>query len=501
MGPVTFPVHFEWPTLKLLEHDNPSPLFVQIAELLSAEIRRGRLRAGDRLPGSRSLAAELGVGRNTVVAAYAELVAEGWLETRAAGGTLVSRELPEARVQRFGKRALEVARAQTPGFEFERHALEPKSRAPAGCLELLGGTPDLRLFPTAVLARAYRRALRGAGRKNLEYTTPFGNERLRSVLAEWVARTRALPVNADEILVTHGSQMALDLLARTLIRPGDRVAVEEVGYQPAWAAFRRAGAELVYIGLDQQGMQIQGLERALEGGALRALYLTPHHQYPTTASLSVGRRLRLLELAAAHRFVVVEDDYDHEFHYDGRPLASLAGADRAGVVVYVGTLAKVLAPGLRLGFLAAPRALIETLGAVRFHVDRQGDSVIECAVAEMIEDGEVQRHAKRMRRIYQARRDAFAVSLERHLGRALQFEPPAGGMSLWAQADRSIDTTRWLERASQQGVTFTLGTSYVASKLGARKLGRYGQCLRLGFTQYPESTLETAVKRMARALK
>jgi GntR family transcriptional regulator/MocR family aminotransferase len=298
-------------------------------------------------------------------------------------------------------------------------------------------------------------------------------------------------------MITHGSQMALDLTARALLRPGDRVAVEEIGYQPAWVALRNAGAKLEFLPLDAHGIQVDALERALANGPLRAVYLSPHHQYPTTVSLSISRRLRLLELAAKHRFAIIEDDYDHEFHYDGRPLASLAGADRAGVGIYVGTLAKILAPGLRLGFVAAPRALIETLGALRFYADRQGDAVTERAVAELIEDGELGRHTRKMRRIYQARRDAFAASLERHLGHALSFDLPAGGMALWAKGRSGIAVEHWRERARERGVIFTTGKDYAAPDLLAKRARDYARCLRLGFARYDENELESAVKRMA----
>ncbi|MEI9952648.1 MAG: PLP-dependent aminotransferase family protein [Pseudomonadota bacterium] len=484
-----------------LENPGNSPIFVRIAELLSGEIQGGRLRPGDRLPGTRPLAEQLGVGRNTVLAAYGELAAEGWIVTRAAGGSFVSNEVPEQRARRYAKHAPDAGAPSRPGFDFEARTLEHARQPDPKTLALFAGVPDLRQFPTALLARAYRRALRGAGRANLDYSSPFGEPRLRAALARMVSVTRGLSVRLEQLLVTHGSQMALDLVARTLVLPGDRVGVEQIGYRPAWAALEQAGAELVYLPVDKQGVNIDSLESALADGGLRAVCLTPHHQYPTTVALSVGRRLRLLELAAEHRFAIIEDDYDHEFHYDGRPLASLASADRAGVVVYIGTLAKVMAPGLRLGFVAAPSALIETLGAVRFHVDRQGDAITERAVAELIEDGEVARHARRMRRVYHARRDALVASLTRHLGSALSFDVPAGGMALWAEASPEVDTRGWLARAPEHGVAFTLGTSYVAPDLSRRKARQYQQFLRLGFARYDERELETAVQRMARALR
>jgi len=475
------------------------PAFARIAELISGEIRRGRLRPGDRLPGTRPLADQLGVGRNTVVAAYAELVSEGWLVTRAAGGSFVSRELPVTKARPFANSSAKVS-AQVPGFAFEARTLLRAYDDPPGMLTLHGGVPDLRQFPAAAWARAYRRALGRKQHPNLDYAAPYGHPRLRAALAQLVSATRDLAVSPEQILITRGSQMALDVLARTLVQPGDRVAVEEIGYQPAWDALRAAGAELVFLPVDRHGLDIDALAVEAARAPLRAVYLSPHHQYPTTVSLSIARRLKLLELAEKQRFAVLEDDYDHEFHYDGRPLASLAGADRAGVVVYVGTLAKVLAPGLRLGFIAAPRTLVETLAAVRAVVDRQGDPVTECAVAELIEEGELSRHTRRMKRLYHARRDAFAALLREHLGDALSFELPAGGMALWAEAKRGVHVERWLERARARGVTFTTGKSYVAPRGAGARTGAHLRSVRFGFARYDERELASAVAKLASAL-
>ena len=219
------------------------------------------------------------------------------------------------------------------------------------------------------------------------------------------------------------------------MRPGDVVAVEALGYRPAWSALAATGARLVPVPVDEHGLDVDALEALAARERLRAVYVTPHHQYPTTVMLDAGRRLRLLELARTHRIAVIEDDYDFEFHYEGRPVLPLAAADRHAVVVYIGTLSKILAPPLRLGFIVAPPLLIERLAELRLSIDRQGDQVVECAVAELIEDGELQRHVRRMRRIYQARRDALVAAVRKRLGGALGFEVPAGGMALWARAD------------------------------------------------------------------
>ncbi len=472
------------------------PLFVAIARSLTDDIRRGRLRPGDALPGSRTLAGSLGVHRNTVLAAYRELESEGWLVTRPAGGTFVSTALPDAKPRRFDPaRASRPAMPAKTGFDlgppYAQENLAPP--LPKGMLSLAGGQPDVRLLPAAPLARAYRRVLRAHGSSLLSYGDPRGHARLRRSLAGLLSAARGVACDEETLMMVRGSQMALDLTARALISPGDVVAVESLGYRPAWLALTHAGAELHAVGVDDDGLRVDALERLCAERRVRAVYLTPHHQYPTTVGLAAARRLQLLSLARARRMIIIEDDYDNEFHYDGRPTLPLASADDAGVVVYIGTLSKILAPGLRLGFVAAPRPLIDRLAALRMTIDRQGDQAVECAVAELVEDGEVQRHARRMRRIYQTRRDTLAQALTARLDGVVSFAMPAGGMALWARVSPSVDVDAWAERSRAAGVAF-----YPARRFSFDRKSR--PFARLGFAALTEPELREAVKRMASAL-
>ena len=294
------------------------PVFLQIARALVEDVRRGRLRPGDLLPSSRALAATLRVHRNTVLAAYQELYAEGWITMEKARGTFVSRELPEPRPRHFAPSPRSVMPARA-GFELGAATVQvPYRPPPRGTLLLAGGLPDVRLAPALELARAYRRALAtgSSGRALLDYGDPQGHVRLRSALAAMLSATRGLAADASSLLVTRGSQMALYLIARALFQPGDVVAIEALGYRPAWEAFRQAGARLVPLPVDAAGLDVDALAQLVGRERVRAVYVTPHHHYPTTATLAPGRRLRLLELARAARLAVIEDDYDHEFHYD-----------------------------------------------------------------------------------------------------------------------------------------------------------------------------------------
>lgn len=478
----------QWELAISLNRDAEYPVFRQIARAITADITRGRLRQGTRLPGSRTLAQRLAVNRNTVLAAYADLAAEGWVTTSAASGTFVSRRLPD---QPSG--TARRAPATVPAFAARpAPALGRPAAHPRGTLDISSGQPDLAMIPAELLGRAYRRALRLGHERLLGYCDPAGHPRLRQGLADMVSATRSLPAGPANILVTRGSQMAWTLLARALVGPGDTVAVEHLGYRPAWEALRHTGAGLVPVPVDASGLRTDVLHDLARAGGLRAVYITPHRQYPTTVTMAAERRMRLLELASRHTFAIIEDDYDHEFHYRGRPVQPLASLGDSGSVIYVGTLSKVFAPGVRVGFVVAAASFIETLVAHRVVLDLTGDHVVEAAVAEMLGDGEIQRHVNRLRRIYARRHDALLTALDTYLPQVVRVTPADGGLGVWGTAD-GIDVDGWAQRALQHGVAFHPGRRYAFS--GEPLAG-----LRLSFAPLSERGIEEAVRRMARAL-
>ncbi len=463
------------------------PLFLQIARDVAGDIRAGVLRPGARLPGSRALAHTLGVHRNTALAALAELTAQGWVATDPRRGTFVSSTFPEPRVSNRPAPKRRLALSLPPPAP-----LDAFPEIGGDVLQLVGGTPDYRLVPTTELARAYRRALARAP-ELLQYGSAWGDPRLRQVLAAMLRDTRSVPVDADSLLITRGSQMALFLLGRALWTPGSVIAVEAVGYRPCWESLELAGARVVPLPVDEGGLCLDGLSELLERERVAAVYVTPHHQYPTTVTLSAPRRLALLALARRHRFVIIEDDYDHEHHYDGRAVLPLASVD-ADVVAYVGTLSKVFAPGVRLGYVAARPEILERAAAVRLFIDRSGDHVVERALSELIEDDWLGRHVRRVRREYEARRDALVDELGRLLGGALSFRVPGGGMSLWARIEAAgVSSDAWAERALARMVLVHPARRF-------RFDGREAPFLRLGFAPHTPEEIRTAVERLARAL-
>ncbi|MDQ2768554.1 MAG: PLP-dependent aminotransferase family protein [Gemmatimonadota bacterium] len=483
-----------WEFAFALERQRGVPLFQQIARAIESDIRRGRLRPGDLLPGTRTLAHALGVQRLTVVSAFDDLVAEGWLVTHPARGTFVCKDLPDPKPRRFAAQKSPAEMANRVAYDL-LPAPKPElpHQVPRGSLLFAPARADVRLAPGDLIGRAYRRAIGKRGGALLQYASPEGHPRLRDALATMLASTRGLAATAANVCITRGSQMALSLVARALIRPGDVIVVEQLGYGPAWEAFRLAGAKVIGVPVDEDGLSIDALERVIGEHNVRAVYVTPHHQFPTTVTLSAGRRLRLLELARAHRFAIIEDDYDYDFHYDGRPVLPIASVDPAGVVIYVGTLSKVLAPALRIGYVVAPPPLIERLAAHRSYVDTQGDQVLEYALAELFEEGAIQRYIRRVRREYRDRRDVLVGALRTQLGDHVTFEVPAGGIALWVKARKGLDVDAWARASRGQGAIFVTAASYTLD-------GRPQPFVRLGFASLNGKELQEGVRRMVAAL-
>jgi GntR family transcriptional regulator/MocR family aminotransferase len=475
------------------DEGNELPMFLRIARAIARDARSGRLAKGALLPSTRELALSLGVHRNTVIAAYRELTAEGFIQSTHGKGTFIAATLPEIKPRRFQSGGVLAQDRSRPGFAFEARPAPGHATTPRNALALYGGIPDTRLVPREAFGRAFRRALR-ARTDYLGYGDPQGDESLRTALADMLRTSRGLSITAEDILLTRGSQMALALLGRLLLGPSDVIAVESLGYQPAWRSLTAGGATLRTIPVDGHGMDVEALAELCEREPVRAVYVTPHHQYPTTVTMSAGRRMALLALAKRKRFAIIEDDYDHESHYDGRPVLPLASADDGGVVLYIGTLSKVFAPGLRIGYLIAPPVVREAAVGMRIDIDRQGERLTERAIAELIEDGELQRHVWRAKRIYQARRDHCVSALREAFGELIELDPPSGGMSLWTRFDRSIDVAELARESEKRGVLFQPGHLFTATH-------RPSPHARIGYGCLDETEMREAIIRLKRAVQ
>ncbi|MCL4730115.1 MAG: PLP-dependent aminotransferase family protein [Planctomycetes bacterium] len=481
-----------------------TPLYQRIADSIRQDVLAGRLRRGERVPSTRSLARDLRVNRNTVAQAFEVLIAEGFLEGRHGSGTFVARELPHAPFSPQGPRPnltrlrrVALANSPTPPAFYAR-IMSPDGLAPLPGIDidLRHGVPDLQAFPLRLWRRIVGHQLLVARRDRMHYGSAYGLVELRKAIAAYLGRARGIDCTHRNVLITSGSQQGLWLTASLLAGPSDRVMLEDPGYLGARSVLSSLGAKIVPVPVDVEGASVAAVARAAtEPVTPKLLYLTPSHQYPTGVTLSAARRMELLELAARHGFVIIEDDYDSEFRYEGRPVRALAGIDSAGVVCYVGSFSKVMYPGLRVGYVVGPQWLVDAMVAMRWHVDFMPAMLESAALAQFIEEGHFERHLRRMRALYAQKREVLVTALRRHMPGALAALLAAGGMKLAVNVPRHLGRDEALHRAARAGVRLMdPGQCYLDP---ARAPNR----LLMGFASLPADRLEEAVRRIAAAWK
>jgi GntR family transcriptional regulator/MocR family aminotransferase len=475
-----------WPLTIVLDRRSDTPVGQQIVHALIEEVRRGRLKPDTPLPGTRELAESLDVNRKTVIIAYAELQAQGWLSSEKRRGTFVAENLPLLETSSTHHSQI----PEKPSFKPIRAAPGMTvDLAPSDMLAFDDGAPDIRHVPIDILARAYRDGLRSTlQRRRLGYGDPRGSEALRASIASMLSAERGLAVTAENLCLTRGSQMAIFVVAQTLVSAGDTVVVERLSYPPAREAFRRAGAEIATVGVDDEGLVVDDLEGVCRRKRVRAVYVTPHHHFPTTVRMTPQRRMRLMLLASQFGFAIVEDDYDHDFHFTHQPMLPLAAFDGGGCVVYIGSLSKVLSPSLRLGYVAAPKALIDRIASEVVMVDRQGDPAMEAAIAEFMEAGELHRHTRKMLRLYAERRERFAELLRETFDGEVEVAVPDGGLAFWVRF-KGLDLDRLLEHGHRHSVHFQSPRAFASD-------GAPVEALRLGFASLDVEELKAATQRL-----
>src|SRR5690349_3441594 len=430
---------FEFP-LVLPARDSRGLLRALHAELRAA-ILDGRLKPGLRLPSTRKLAEVYRLSRNTAVAAYDLLVSEGYVVARRGSGVYVADALarrsepaPEPADARHERRLVAHWRDPPPTFVVPP---EPPPR-----YDFALGIPDATLFPFATWRRLASRAVRALAKTRAPYAPSRGQPELRESIARHVSFARAVACAADDIVVTSGAQQAFDLIARILVTPGRTVvAIENPGYPPARMAFAAHGAKIVPVRVDAEGLVVEKIPREA-----RIVYVTPSHQFPLGCAMSARRRAALLDFAAANGAVVVEDDYDGEFRFGGRPLDALQTLDRAECVFYVGTFSKSLFPSIRLGYVVAPPWAQRALGAAKQSADWHCAVLEQEALAAFINEGHLARHVRKMREIYGARRKTLLDALTTHFEPWLTPLASAAGLHLSATAAPSVDVDSLVER-------------------------------------------------------
>lgn len=453
-------------------------VYIQIADAIIAAIKAGKLRSGSPLPGSRPLASQLKLNRNTVIDALDVLLAEGWLVSKERSGTFVAERLPEFK---------EVKREQ------EMVVLpQPATLAPE--IIFNDGFPDSRIAPIPELAGAYRQIFNRKGRwQMMGYADSAGDLDFRNAIIEMLNYKRGMRLTAEEIFVTRGSQMAMYLTAQCILQKGDVVAVENPGYKPAWQAIEHAGASILPVNVDRDGIIVDDLKAwLLKGKTIKAIYITPHHQFPTTVTLSLTRRLELIELSNQYGFTIIEDDYDNEFHFGQRPILPVSSFENIEHFVYIGTMSKIVAPALRIGYLATSRELIKKVGQLRRIIDTQGDNMMEQAVLQLINEGHIKRHLRRATLLYKSKRDVFEKMIKEHLGEKVDFQKPEGGLAFWLQPKMKTDMAALHKKLLEKGVQILPPESF--------SYGEPVNGLRLGYASLTEAQLEEGLKKIARLL-
>ncbi|MGE8322401.1 MAG: PLP-dependent aminotransferase family protein, partial [Pseudomonas sp.] len=452
---------------------------------------------GTALPGTREMAQLLNVNRKTVILAYEEAETKGWLESVQRRGTFVSRQLAAGSLPEPGAaRPFALALQEEPAvayFTANQQAAAQQGRP--GALFFDNGACDHRLLPQAVLHRYYRNALRNSFATNsVRHGSECSSRYLRSALADMLRHNRSLNVGAEHICLTQGVQMSLYLVASVLLKPGDVVLVERLSYPPAWEIFRQLGAQLVTVGLDDEGCRVDQIDALCRQHKVRMLYITPHHQFPTTVSLPAGRRQQLLELARQHDVCVVEEDYDHEYHYAGRPYLPLASDRQQRHVIYIGSLSKSLGSTFRCSFIVAPAQVAAVLERRATLTLGQGDAVMQRMLADLISDGELKKHLRRVARTYRQRRETLLACLQDAFGDQVTVREPEGGLALWVKFDDAIDVDQLVCKALELHLVVRSGRQF-------SPFGHAENALRLGFASLDTDEIRLATLRLAQAAR
>ncbi len=436
---------FPYERIIVIDRKSKLPVYRQIAISIINAIRSGTLKAGVRLPGSRTLAQILGVHRKTVIAGYEELDAQDWVTIVPGRYIAVSENIPSVKPQHW---AVGTSASSYEG-NFSLPVQPIRGKVERGALDVIpeividDGRPDVRLSPIDALLKTYRiYTSRKPAIKHAHLGTDQGTDQLRKELTNYLSATRGLNISPGNMLITHGAQMGIYLAARLLLSAGATVIVGQPNYTLASHTFQQTGARLTPVPVDDSGMDTLAIEKICKKRKVAAVYVIPHHHYPTTVTMRIERRMHLLELSRRYSFAVIEDDYDYDYHYSSAPYLPLASGSHNGNIIYIGSFSKILDPSLRIGFMVGPENFIEQSTAYRRIVDVGGDGYMQNALAELIHSGELTRHLKKAKKCYHARRDFLDAMLREKLGNAVSYQLPTGGMAIWLKLDTAIPVAR-----------------------------------------------------------
>jgi GntR family transcriptional regulator / MocR family aminotransferase len=486
----------------ILRDTEKSTLQTQIFDQIRTMILNGQLRGDDPLPTTRELSAQLGVSRNTAVLAYERLISEGYIRTKPYVGTFVSPDLPDtaflSSAEGPGESAATPA-APEPGEgpdapPLRTHQLaDPNRRRLAA--DFWVGRPDARMFPLKAWSQHIKGRLKSAGTKLTTYSDPAGLLELRQAIAKHLAPARGVVCDPEQIIIVGGCQDGFNLVGRLLVKPGTTAVVESPCYQGAAFVLENLGAKLHPVPIDRDGLDVTQLPAAR--GALA--YVTPSHQYPIGVTLSLQRRIELLSWATQNDAYIMEDDYDSDFRFVGSPLTALKGLDRNERVIYLGTFSKCMGPGLRLGYVVAPRRLVDSLRRMKMLMNNGQSWLEQAAMADFMSSGEFGRHLRRIRQLYRERRDALLHALNRHFGECEIYGEQAGMHLVW-KLPEGFPSAKEVEA---KGLAAGVGVISLAtgSALRFTEDDDGDRLLMLGFVALSEKEIEDGIARLAGALK
>ncbi|MGE8231769.1 MAG: PLP-dependent aminotransferase family protein [Stenotrophomonas sp.] len=469
------------------------PLHVRIQRAVRQLILDGALDASRPLPASRTLAGSLGVSRDTVEAAYGQLHAEGFIERRVGSGSFVADG-----ARRLGGRG--TTRRTAPGTQTLRLSRRGAAMYRNGGVRdfiaprpFVPGVPETRNFPLSTWERLQRQVLKEWGSAALLHSPPQGMAALREAIADYVNLERGAHASPERVLVVTSSQQALSLCASVLLDPGEGIFIEDPAYHGARKAFDAAGLDSIPVPVDADGMQVERLHQATQPA--RAAFLTPSHQFPSGATLALARRLEIIEWARQQQAWIIEDDYDSEFHYAGRPMACVQGLDPHQRTIYIGTFTKSLFPGLRIGFMILPTELVAPMTIARTLLDGHSAPIPQLTLARFMQGGHFGAHVRAMRALYCERRDVLAALVRRHLKDFVQPRVPDGGMQMPCVFIRDIPEQRAIDAARRAGIDL-LGLSALHASSATATAG-----FLMGFAAHSPAELEVAVKKLAQVLR
>lgn len=480
-------------SLALPPRDETVPAYLWLYNALRDAILSGRLAPGSALPATRELAREYGVARGTAIAAFDLLKAEGYADGRYGSGTYVSATLPDDLLSvRAGLRKKPASAAYSnirPSALAKRvEAFSVLEQRPTHAFRI--NVPALDEFPTTLWAQISSRVLRRASTSLLLGCDPLGYPPLQRAICGYLNASRGVKCAPEQIAIVTGVQEAVDVVSRLVIDPGDRVGLEDPGYAGAVSALKMAGAKVRSIPVDDEGLCVD--DARLRG--CRLVYVTPAHQYPLGVTMSLPRRLKLLEWAATSNAIVFEDDYDSEYRYEGRPIPALQGLDRAGVVFFAGTFSKVLFPSLRLGYLVIPPNFVDRVDALRSITSRHAPVLEQAALCDFITEGHFGRHLRRMREIYAERLSVLREESAAHLHGLLDVSPVAAGLQTVGRLRDGIDDVAAARAAAQRNVEIIPLSSH------CREL-RVASGVQLGFAPFDAKEIRRGVKDLTSALE